>query len=69
MSRLLPAAALLLALALGGCLEKDELTARSAAVTAAPGPDCASCHAYPLHDLNHSFHLKVAEPMKTVNGS
>lgn len=69
MSRLLPAAALLLALALGGCLEKDELTARSAAVTASPGPDCASCHGYPLRDTNHLFHLFAAGPMKTVNGS
>src|SRR5262245_20286013 len=20
-------------------------------------PDCASCHAYPLHDLHHGYHL------------
>lgn len=30
----------------------------SAAPTA--GPDCSSCHAYPLHDVNHNYHLMSA---------
>jgi hypothetical protein len=32
------------------------LTATSAARPSAP--DCASCHAYPLHDVNHYYHLQ-----------
>jgi hypothetical protein len=30
--------------------------------SAAPpsGPDCSSCHSYPLHDVNHQYHLVSA---------
>jgi hypothetical protein len=42
--------------AVSGCRnETPGLT--SVAKTAQSGPDCASCHAYPLRDTNHVFHL------------
>jgi hypothetical protein len=43
-----------------------KLSADQAALTASqPGavaeaPDCASCHTYPLHDVNHNYHLMSA---------
>jgi hypothetical protein len=44
---------------LSACMEwnadESALTARTAPPQA--GPDCASCHAYPLTDRNHKFHL------------
>lgn len=43
-----------------------ELTARSAAPAAAP--DCASCHGYPLQDLNHDYHLFRAGGNRDLNG-
>lgn len=42
------------------------LTARTA--EAAPGMDCASCHAYPLKDRNHDYHLFQAGGNKDLNG-
>jgi hypothetical protein len=48
---------------LGACNPLPKLAPDNTALTArAPGtvpgaPDCASCHAYPLHDINHQYHL------------
>ncbi len=43
-------------------LEADaSLTARDAA-HAPSAPDCASCHKYPLSDINHYYHLSLANP-------
>jgi hypothetical protein len=48
---------------LGACDPVPKLAADPAVLTAStPGsvpaaPDCASCHAYPLHDVNHQYHL------------
>ncbi|MDB5051765.1 MAG: hypothetical protein JWO30_4836 [Fibrobacteres bacterium] len=36
------------------------LLASSEASTLPPSPDCASCHTYPLHDVNHNYHLMSA---------
>ncbi len=59
-----PALAGLAALSLmAACQGLPKLNADAAVLTAtAPGvlpeaPDCASCHAYPLHDVNHQYHL------------
>jgi hypothetical protein len=43
-----------------------DLTARSTA--SAAGPDCASCHGYPLKDLNHDYHLFDAAGNRDLNG-
>lgn len=63
----LPACLLLLA----GCgdfrMEKEALTARTTG-PAPMGPDCASCHAYPLKDTNHVFHLFETGDSKDING-
>jgi hypothetical protein len=48
-------------------MKSEELTSRSA--VAARTPDCASCHAYPLEDENHHFHLFHTQPDKAINGS
>jgi len=59
-----------MALALSACGEwktdASALTARTA--MPAPGPDCASCHAYPLTDRNHAYHLDSAGGNKDLNG-
>lgn len=55
------------ALLLAGCLQKEELVARTSG-PAAMGPDCASCHAYPLKDTNHVFHLFEGDSSKAING-
>lgn len=49
-------------LALCGCkslpgIGVDPALASAQAAAPVPGPDCASCHAYPLHDVNHQYHL------------
>ncbi|MEO6096638.1 MAG: hypothetical protein ABIW76_13440 [Fibrobacteria bacterium] len=44
-----------------------DLTARSAVQAA--GPDCASCHGYPLKDLNHEYHLVEAVGNRDLNGA
>jgi hypothetical protein len=50
-----------------GWVEDPEgLTARSAAPAA--GPDCASCHRYPLEDRNHDYHLFEAGGNRDLNG-
>lgn len=49
--------------ALCACDPVPKLSPDAVALTAStPGavpeaPDCASCHAYPLHDVNHQYHL------------
>lgn len=50
-------------------LDRQTLTART--IAAAEGPDCASCHRYPLLDSNHIFHLLDADTLritKNING-
>jgi hypothetical protein len=46
--------------------ENAELTARTAEPVA--GMDCATCHAYPLTDRNHDYHLFKAGSNKDLNG-
>jgi hypothetical protein len=42
------------------------LTART---TAAPqGMACDACHAYPLADRNHDYHLLIVSPIRELNG-
>lgn len=43
-----------------GRLDTDPALATAKASTPSPGPDCASCHAYPLRDVNHQYHLVAA---------
>lgn len=48
-------------LPLGGCLPglKPDAAALGAAVASpVEVPECASCHKYPLTDINHQFHLR-----------
>ncbi|MDB5051239.1 MAG: hypothetical protein JWO30_4310 [Fibrobacteres bacterium] len=56
--------------ALTGCgqwkVDSSELTARSASTGA--GPDCAGCHAYPLMDRNHDYHLNKTAVNQELNG-
>ncbi len=56
---------------LGACsdwkVDSAALTARNATVAA--GPDCASCHGYPLLDQNHDYHLNDAQGNKDLNGT
>jgi len=51
------------------CMDSKEL--RAISTTAPVGPNCSSCHAYPLRDVHHSFHMFMIDSigMKTVNGS
>lgn len=52
---------LLQACDLGPKLAPDaSLTASTASAAPPGGPDCASCHSYPLHDVNHNYHLMSA---------
>ncbi len=46
--------------------DSSALTARTA--TPAVGMDCAGCHAYPLTDRNHDYHLKDAGANRDLNG-
>lgn len=50
-------------------LDQGDLNARA---TAAPaGPNCASCHPYPLNDIHHAYHLFQADTLritKNING-
>ncbi|MDQ3001625.1 MAG: hypothetical protein M3Y08_10235 [Fibrobacterota bacterium] len=63
-------AALGFCLCLGACgewkMDSSELTARSS--TPVMGPDCASCHGYPLKDLNHEYHLEKTAGNRDLNG-
>ena len=47
-------------------MDSGELTARSAAAPLIA--DCSSCHAYPLTDTNHTFHLLYTQDRKQGNG-
>ncbi len=61
----------LIAIMLCGCLEgiKPDAAALTASSTAPRmGPDCASCHAYPLHDVNHTYHLQSFNTREGVQG-
>jgi hypothetical protein len=55
---------------LGACgdfkMESSALTARTA--NPGPGPDCASCHGYPLEDYNHEYHLEKTAGNRKLNG-
>jgi hypothetical protein len=55
---------------LAGCgvwkTDTEALTSRSTAM--AEGPDCASCHGYPLKDFNHEYHLFKAGGSRDLNG-
>ncbi len=55
---------------LGGCedwrMESSALTAHQSEI--AQGPNCASCHGYPLKDTNHYFHLLKTEANNHING-
>lgn len=53
-------------LGLAGCLKKEELSSRATGPAAAP--DCSACHAYPLRDTNHTYHLNGNLVDKRVNG-
>jgi hypothetical protein len=62
--------ALGMCLSLSACgewkMDSSQLTARSA--SPAMGPDCASCHGYPLQDLNHKYHLFETAGDRNLNG-
>ncbi|HKP97317.1 MAG TPA: hypothetical protein VJ385_16335 [Fibrobacteria bacterium] len=47
-------------------VDSSELSARTTGP--APGLDCASCHGYPLADVNHDYHLFRAGSNKDLNG-
>jgi hypothetical protein len=59
-----------LGLVLSACLEQDfapgSLTRRSP--DAAAGYACDACHAYPLTDRNHDYHLTIASGDRLLNG-
>lgn len=58
-------------LLLGGCLKvlkPDVVGLTSAATTPASAPNCSGCHAYPLHDVNHYYHLLAINPMSLTAG-
>jgi hypothetical protein len=59
--------ALAVASVLEACLKDEELT-RTVAPASVAGPDCASCHAYPPKDTNHSYHLFEGLSIKRING-
>ena len=47
----------------------EDLTARATGPAAkVTGPDCASCHAYPPRDTNHTYHLNDDGSLKKING-
>ncbi|GEM_PF-1152671 len=58
---------LLACLALAACDLKPKLSTQAnllggpgAAPASVSGPSCTSCHTYPLHDVNHNYHLMSA---------
>jgi hypothetical protein len=55
---------------MGACknwrMDSSALTAHQS--TLAQGPSCASCHGYPLKDINHNYHLFEAGSLKLING-
>ncbi|MEO6096939.1 MAG: hypothetical protein ABIW76_15185 [Fibrobacteria bacterium] len=62
----------LLGLSVSGCIVnlKPDQAALTANASNAPAtrssPDCASCHAYPLHDVMHNYHLRALNPRATM---
>src|SRR5687768_119969 len=48
-------------------MDADELTARATAPQA--GANCSSCHAYPLKDTHHTYHLFLTDSSRTENGA
>ncbi len=52
-----------------GRLDPDPTLATAKAGIPSPGPDCASCHAYPLSDVNHQYHLVSANVNRNNLGS
>ncbi len=59
--------AILGCLVLAGCEIAPKLTTQSDLLTGSgstpasqKGPSCNSCHSYPLHDVNHNYHLMSA---------
>ena len=59
-----------LAFSLAACgewkVDSDSLTARTA--TPPQGMSCSGCHAYPLADFNHDYHLNRAPTKQKLNG-
>ncbi len=52
-----------------GCLkplQPDPAALNADSASPQPAPDCASCHAYPLHDVNHAYHLRALNPREAV---
>jgi hypothetical protein len=49
-------------------LAADPALAASSGSSSPASPDCASCHAYPLHDINHYYHLVSADPKRYRQG-
>lgn len=50
---------------LAGCmvsLKPDVAVLQSVSPAATTGPDCASCHGYPLNDVMHNYHLRALNP-------
>ncbi len=59
-------AAIAILAAVFGC--RNETPGLTSVSKSAPsGPDCASCHAYPLRDTNHVFHLFKTDSSITNN--
>jgi len=59
----------LLGLSLSGCivnLKPDQAALTANAPATRTAPDCASCHAYPLHDVMHNYHLRALNPRSTM---
>jgi hypothetical protein len=61
-----PAAAAFACLWLTGCLKPDQAALTSSSASARSVPDCASCHAYPLRDVNHYYHLMGINPISHI---
>jgi hypothetical protein len=68
-----PTISAIMALLLAACdplpgLQADPALASSRASTPPASPDCSSCHAYPLRDINHRFHLVLADAKRFRQG-
>ncbi|HKP95304.1 MAG TPA: hypothetical protein VJ385_06060 [Fibrobacteria bacterium] len=55
-------------LALMGCLKPDQPALLATATAPRAAPDCAGCHAYPLHDVNHNYHLRSYNTREGIQG-
>jgi hypothetical protein len=56
------------ALCLSACLGPDRSELTAVAATAQAGPDCATCHPYPIDDDRHRLHLINVSSNPLVNG-